>query len=244
MKKVTSLILAISLILSMSINCFALTDTYIFTDTVSTTYVGQTEATDMISNLNFTDTANSAYKESITRMGAFDIVKGYGSTFNPSRYVTNEEVIAFLMRSLGLEKNAQQNGALLEATYPDSGLENLWSLGYLQEAVYQGILTNEDLQYAMMEDQTDLPEGVFDRSALATREDIAMWIALLEYSYSPDEFPIKADLQKIYTYTDYQDISPDKIMYVETITANGIMNQVYRIKGVNFGSGDPSESAQ
>ncbi len=223
MKKVISLILALSLIMSLSINAFALTDTYIFTDTVSNTYVGQTEANDMMKNLSFTDTKGSAYQESITRMGAFDIVKGYDKKFNPQGFVSNQEAIAFLIRSRGLEKKAQQNAAALKTTLPNSSLLPLWSLGYLQEAANLGIITNADYKNALIEDQSELSEDAFRRSALATREDIAMWIAKLENTYSPNEFPIKTDLQKIYTYTDYQQIDPENILYVETVTANGIM---------------------
>lgn len=225
MKKVFSLIMAMCLIISMSVQSFALTDTYVFTDSVSNTYVGQTEATDMIKNLSFTDTKNSPYQEAITRMGAFDIVKGYGDTYNPSKLVTNEEAIAFLMRSIGREKNAQQNAANLQATLPNAGIGTLWSIGYLQEAYNLGIITNTDYQNALIEDQSTLADDAFKRGATAKREDIAMWIALIENYYSPDEFPIKTDLQKVYTYSDYRDISPDRFIYVETVTANGIMNQ-------------------
>ncbi len=225
MKKVISFVLALSMILSMNINAFALTDTYIFSDAVANTYVGQTEAKDMISNLQFTDTTNSAYRESIARMGAFDIVKGYGTTFNPTRNVTNEEALAFLMRSVGLEKQAQQNAATLLANTANTSLSNLWALGYLQEAQKQGLITNAQYQNALAEDQTTLGEGAFLRNATATREDIAMWIAMLENKLNANAFPIKSDLQKIYTYTDYQNIAADRVIYVETVTANGIMNQ-------------------
>ncbi len=225
MKKITSLILVLTFVLSMSSDIFALTDTYIFTDPVSNVYVGQTEATDMIKNLNFTDTKNSPYQEAITRMGAFDIVKGYGNTFQPTRYVTNEEALAFLMRSVGLEEQAQLNAVQIQATNPDSSLLGLWSLGYLQEAQRLGLITQQDYQDALNPDQSSLSEDSFKRTDLAKREDIAYWIATLENTISPDEFPIKTDLQKIYTYTDYQNISPDRVIAVETVTANGIMNQ-------------------
>ncbi len=225
MKKITSLILVLTFVLSMSIDTFALTDTYIFTDPVSDTYVGQTSSTDMISNLNFTDTVNSQYQEAITRMGAFDIVKGYGNTFNPTRNVTNEEAIAFLIRSVGLEKQAQLNAVQIANNTTDTSLTSLWSLGYLQEAVNLGLITQEDYQNATMEDQSTLQDGAFNRGALAKREDIAYWIYVLENNFSPDEFPITSDLQKIYTYSDYQNISPDRVIAVEAVTANGIMNQ-------------------
>ncbi len=224
MKKVVSFLLTISMVLSMNINAFALTDTFIFSDAVQNTYVGQTEATDMISNLQFTDTNGSNYQESISRMGAFDIVKGYGRTFNPTRNVTNEEALAFLIRSVGLEKTAQQNASNLLANTNDKSLANLWALGYLNEAQRLGLITNAQYQNALAEDQTALGEGAFLRGATATREDIAMWIVLLENSLSEDAFPIKRDLQKIYTYTDYANIAADRVIYVETVTANGIMN--------------------
>ncbi len=225
MKKAISLVMTLCMVVTMSVQTFALTDTKVFTDPVSNTYVGQTEATDMIKNLSFTDTKSSQYQEPITRMGAFDIVKGYGNTFQPGKNVTNQEVLAFLMRTLGLEKTAQQNAAALKTQYPDTTLLPLWSLGYLQEASRLGIISNQDYQSALREDQSTLGIDDFKRNDLAKREDVAMWIALVENTYSPDQFPIKQDLQKIYTYSDFENISADRATYVETVVANGIMNQ-------------------
>ncbi len=223
MKKIMSLFLSIALILNMSINAFALTDTYIFTDTVSNTYVGQTEASDMMKNLSFTDLAGSPYREAIIRMGAFNIVKGYGNTFNPNGQVTNQEAIAFLIRTLGLEKKAQENAAALATQYPDEPLLPLWSLGYLQEAMNLGIITDAEYQNALSVDQSTLPDDAFKRNDLATREDVAVWIARMLNTYDSDAYPIKQDLQKVYTYSDFTSIDPEKIIYVESVVANGIM---------------------
>lgn len=225
MKKLLQSVLTIGLSVLMCVQTFALTDTYIFTDPVTNTYVGQTEATDMIKNLNFTDTASSPYSESIARMGAFDIVKGYNNTFKPNSNVSNQEAIAFIIRALGRERQAQQNAITLAATNQDSSITTLWSLGYLQEAFNLNMITLAEYQTALSPDQSVLTEESFRREAVAKREDIAMWIYKAENTISPNEFPIKADLQKVYTYSDWKSITPDKMQFVETVTANGIMNE-------------------
>lgn len=225
MKKVIATVLSICLVLTMTIQAFALTDTYIFRDDVINTYVGQTEANDMIKNLNFTDTSVNNYGESIARMGAFDIVKGYSNKYNPGGFVSNQEAIAFLIRSLGLEKKAQQNAVALQATNPNSPLLNLWSFGYLQEASNLGIITPQQYQEAINPDQASLGSTAFKRANNAKREDVAQWIFNMENVYSPNQFPITADMQKIYTYSDFENISADRVEAVEAVTANGIMNQ-------------------
>lgn len=225
MKKVTATVLSICLVLTMTMQAFALTDTYIFRDEVKNTYVGQTEANDMIKNLNFTDTSVNNYGESIARMGAFDIVKGYSNKYNPGGFVSNQEAIAFIIRSLGFEKEAQQNASNLKAKNPDSPLLELWSYGYLQEASNRGIITQQQYKEATNPDQASLDAKAFKRANNAKREDVAQWIFNAEKTISTDEFPIKTDKQKIYTYSDFQNISADRVEAVEAVTANGIMNQ-------------------
>lgn len=224
MKKVLSLILSVLMVISSQTSVFALTDTYIFTDTVTNTYVGQTEANDMIKNLAFTDTGSSKYSESIAQMGAFDVVKGYGNTYQPNKNVTNQEAIAFIIRGLGREKNAQANAATLKQTNPGASYLDLWALGYLQEANNLGIITPNEYTDAINPDQSSLTDPAFRREAVAKREDVAKWIFLAENTLSPDEFPLKKDMQKVYTYSDWKDISLENLEYVETVTANGIMN--------------------
>ncbi len=224
MKKIKLLMLVTIMALTSIIPVYGLTDTYIFTDPVRNTYIGRTEARDMIKNINFNDTKGNQYAENIARVGALDIIKGYNNNFEPNRVVSNEEIISVLMRMLGLEANAQANAVDIAARQPaGTPLTSLWSLGYLQEAVNVGLLTQGEYNQALALDQSVLEEPAFIRQDPAKRENIAYWIALTLNFQDPEAFPLDETIQRIYTYSDFGNISPNRVSAVETITEHGIM---------------------
>lgn len=201
-------------------------DQYILTDPIANTYQGRMEAVDIIRNMNFRDVPSSHWaRESIVRMGALDIVKGYENTYLPNNPVTNQEALAFLLRSVGLEAQAQEQGVRIGATLDEqSSVRNLWSLGYLQVAAARGLITNAQFQDALAGDQSALDPTVnFIRARAVTREQVAEWIVKTIQSVDPTIIRPISGQQKIYQYQDWQQISADKIPYVEAAAVLQIM---------------------
>lgn len=234
MKKIVSIILCL-VIVSGTANIFAQTDTKIFTDTPVNQYPGRDEAKEMITNLNFTDVPSSHWaREAIVRTGALNMVKGYQNTYNPNGTVSNEEALAFILRAMGLEDAAQQSAINMQDTAPEnSPLRTLWSYGYLLQANQTGLITPAEYAYAI-ETPPSVEPDAFIRTAPATREQLADWIVRAMNYISPGSFANTNTQQKIYTFSDWQDISVQFVSSVELVTANNIMvgaNGQFRPKG-------------
>jgi len=178
----------------------------------------------MISNLNFNDISNDFWaREAITRAGAFNMIKGYDDGFHPSDTISNEEAIAFVIRIMGLEDEAQQRGVELKASSQSQSILPVWSLGYLSIALDSGLITEENFASAIVEDQETLLPEEFHRYNKATREQTADWIVKGINYILPDTFIQEGTQQRIYNFSDWKNISPDFATSVELCTSKGIM---------------------
>lgn len=197
---------------------------------ITATYNGRIQAGDMAKNLDFKDVADSHWaKEAITRLGALDIVKGYSysgaNKYFPNQQVSKQEAIAFLIRALGMEANAQQEATrlALNAT-TNAGVLDLWSRGYLVVANQLGIITGAELADGLQQDQSQLdPTTSFVRSAPVEREEVADYIVKALNSVNANSLLPISGQQRIYTYKDWQQISQDRIANVEAVVVNNIM---------------------
>lgn len=206
------------------------------------TYIGREQATKIIENLDFDDLSDSFWaKEAITRLGALDIVKGYNYNgqhlYKPDNSVSNQEAIAFIIRSMGLEARAQQEAIRLANNQdtPDEILD-LWSRGYLVVGRQIGLITAAELADALTLDQEQLdPEYSFLRSNPATREQVAEWIIKGIQYIDNEAIDAINGQQRIYEFSDWTNIDPDKIDVVEQALVNNIMggfpDKTFRPKG-------------
>ena len=235
MKKIKLVFLTGIITFVNTINIFAITDTKIFTDAVYNTYEGTEEAKATIPNLKFTDTNNHWAKEAITKAGAFNMVKGYSKKYNPNGAVSNQEALAFILRVIGLEKEAQAEGERIKAQAPSNQTLAIWSTGYLSLARNRGLISNAQFAEATSQNQESLPEGAFKKEANATREQVATWLVSAINSVMPTPLNVK-EQQNIYNYSDWKSISSEHINGVEIALSNGIM------KGLNNGKFNPKGS--
>lgn len=189
-------------------------------------YFGLENSHVLLYNIDFTDVRSSGAwsKEAICEMGALEIVKGYGNrVFGRTNNVTREEAIAIIYRAAGREEDAQRAAEALDAlrnsdekkTYAPS----MWSDGYLQLAASEGLISAQDLSYALVPQQDGLQEGSFNRRAPAQRQEVAYWISLvlgLEPVYGQQEI--------FNSFRDWSAADPHKIPYIEAVLVNNIMN--------------------
>ncbi|MCD5414258.1 MAG: S-layer homology domain-containing protein [Clostridiales bacterium] len=104
----------------------------------------------LLNNISFTDIQNHWAKQSIREIAALSIMRGKNNnTFDPNGTLTRQEVLTTLVRLIGQEKEAQQFG---EAQAPNtirdirifSTIDN-WAKGFVQMAIQNGIITNEEV---------------------------------------------------------------------------------------------------
>lgn len=224
MRKSLSLALVCSLLFSTAV--YAKTDGYIYSDPVSNTYTGRAEGARLISNLRFTDLpGDAASQDAVVRSGVLNLIKAEAPSFSPNAAVTKEEAIAYALRAAGLENQAQAAGVAMINTLPaNSPLRNVWSAGYLTLARNMRLITPAEYTDAIAPDPSALDPAVnFVRTAAATREEFASWLAAALTSAQPNIFTTTATQQAIYAYRDWQNIAPDKVNAVENLSREKIM---------------------
>lgn len=189
------------------------------------TYSGSQYADAVLKNVSFSDIArlygDSWPKATVYEMAALDIIKGYGDrTFGREEYVSKEQAIALLYRMAGREADAQKSGEELQkARSEDERLRDavrVWSDGYLKLASTEGIITQEDFDDALSEDQSDVR---FSRTSPATREQVAEWTArILKIE------PVYGQQVIFNSYNDWRNADPLKVPYIEAVLKARIMN--------------------
>jgi hypothetical protein len=178
MKKLIAISTSIMILMAQTINVHAIQDTRVLVDTVQNTYSGREEAVTMINNLNFADMPNGHWaKESVARAGALNIIKGDDKNYRPDQKVSTQDAIAFVIRTMGMESQAQLLAPNASINLPaNSPLKTEWALGYLALANQLGIITQNDYNQAISSDQAGLTADAFRRTEPATREQISSWI--------------------------------------------------------------------
>lgn len=237
-RRMLSLVIAALMVITNFVNVLAYSDDRILTDPIENTYTGRVEATDMIRNANFIDIDTDYWaREAIARTVALNLVKGYDAEYRPDDPVTNQEAIAYAIRVIGQENEAQQAGVDLMATNPNlETVEDVWALGYLQLAQTAGIITLAQFNDALVEDQTTLDPAVnFVRGDNVTRDQAADWLVRIVETVNQTAFQLDngTSQQSVYQYPDWKDIDPDKVQSVEKLSIAGIM------KGNESGYFDP-----
>ncbi|MCX7921155.1 MAG: S-layer homology domain-containing protein [Clostridia bacterium] len=194
-------------------------------ETPEFTYSGVKNATVVLNNIDYTDVKNSNTwaKEAIYETGALDIVKSYGDRqFRIKNTVTKQQAIAIALSAAGREAEARKAGEDLNNLRSSQekkrdSLEILFD-GYLKLAADGGLISEQNLTDALAKTTSNLTPSSFNRSAPATRQEMAYWLAMsLKLKPMQD--------QKIYNnFRDWSSIDSEKVPYIEAILQNNIMS--------------------
>lgn len=166
--------------------------------------LGYSKGAELLQNSIFTDTGGHWAKRPITRMSAQSVIKGYGQhKFSPNTKITRQEVIASLVRMKGREGTIQQNLSQQGEGLSGNVINDMWAEGYIIEAQNLGLLTgNEDSNFR----------------SNTSREEIAVLVArLLGLN------PIYDNIEIMYTFNDWKQISFENIGIVEAVLQERIM---------------------
>jgi len=228
MKKIFSFFLASVLMIGSLTTIPALTDEMILKDPVRHTFTGQEDAEVLINNLNFNDLPATHWaKEAVIRVGALNLIKGYDDSFGPDRNVTNLEALEYVLRALGLENRAHQAAIDQESALPeDSSLRTLWGVGYVYTAMQLRLISNYDYLDSLADQKTLDPEYSFIYGDPVTRQQFAAWLFDGLRTSRANIFATNAPRQKIFEYSDWDQIDADKVEAVEALAMNGVMTGV------------------
>lgn len=218
-------VLAFILAAAFTITCLT-TSAFAAAETPDKVFTGSSLASSVLKNLEYNDVRNSNTwaKEAIYSAGALDIMKGYGDKqFGRTNSISKEQAIAIAYRVAGREADAQKAAEALDNARDDEEKKknalSMWADGYMQLALNDGLISAEDYDDAMEEDQASLEEASFHRTAPAQRQEMAFWIAKtlkLEPSYGQ---------QKIFnSFNDWSSADPIKVPFIEAVLQKNIMN--------------------
>ncbi len=202
-------------------------DQAILSAEIDKVYHGRQEAGAILNNNQFSDVATSFWgTEAISQMAALEIVQGYRNNgvfqFRPNRNVTNEEAIAIILRSVGLEERAKT--AAQNIGQQDESLGEIWSKGYMTVANQLGLINNRELADSLVAEQEILdPEFNFIRGAYVTREQMAAWLAQAINSQNPNVLNPQYENQEILRFNDWQSIDLEFAPYVEAVLKADLM---------------------
>ncbi|MCT4688664.1 S-layer homology domain-containing protein [Vallitalea sp.] len=242
MKKIISYLLILTLMIT-ALPVYAVTDPSVLKEPVQNVYLARSGAEAIIENLKFSDVSPSSWSiEPIIRFGALQIIKGYNENnakkYRPTTPISNEETLAVLLRILGMEEAAQKAGNQLlqdNKELPDHVL-TLWTKGYLQLAKNMGLITEDDLDNALVEEQRELdPSESFIRRGPVTREQLAVWLVKAINSEQPDLISPLYKQKDVFNYSDWEKIDREFIPYVEAVIQKKIMvgsNNRFNPKGI------------
>ncbi|HEY8500085.1 MAG TPA: S-layer homology domain-containing protein, partial [Clostridia bacterium] len=198
-------------------------------------FEGTEDAKAIFANLDYNDVrqSNSWAKDAIWETGALELMKGYGEKrFGLNERLSVEESLVIAYNMAGREAEAQLAAEALDLQRQEEDrktpAERMWADGYIQLALNDGLITQEQYNDAMQTDRLEPP--AFNRYGPVTREDMAFYFAkVLGIN------PVNSQTHIFNGYRDWSDANPHRIPYIEALLQNRVMsgsgNGYFRPKG-------------
>jgi len=218
-----------------------------------TTYTVPAYGKALVDQGSFTDIANSPYAADIMKLRMLNIIQGStGAKYRPNDNITYQEAATYLIRLLGYEEEALRKAADMAARgAKPSYSADTWAIGYLEEAITQGILTQAELRE--METLTKAQQDAIESQVMA--EAKKRWMTLAERdalrneklaaareqnksmrkaisrqdlaqwivrALKLEEIPSK-DINYVYKYSDYNNIKANRLNAVEILLQKEIL---------------------
>ena len=168
----------------------------------------------LLKNISFKDISRHWAETPIKKMAAHNLIRGYTTdTFRPNVSIPKEQVIAIIIRAIGLEEVAQKKAGtdldmpIMPGQDGDIYTYSPWSRGYLHEAYEQGILTEQEFIMTQWQEP-------------AERQEAAYWLA--KALKLPELYG--SELQQIYSLNDWRDIDEEYLIQIESILKEDIMS--------------------
>jgi hypothetical protein len=191
------------------------------TETPEKIFTGVSTVSKLFNRINYPDIKNSKSfaKEAIYETSALGLFKlQNGAQFKANSPITKEQAISVILTSVGLE-NSSINTAnkLYDAANPtltsNDALKAVYD-GFFNVAKTAKIITDKELTEAIANSKTG-----FVRYAPATRQEVAFWLG------TALKLKLSTGISNTYmNYKDWRNIDPNKVLMVEIMLQNNIMN--------------------
>lgn len=202
---------------------------------------------------NFSDIGQSPSADNILKLRMMNIIQGSaGTKYNPEALLTRQEAATYIIRILDKEKEALEKGeSKAKGNAKTDYIADKWAVGYIEEAIAQGIITKDDLK--QMGNLTKAQTDAIDRQVTAEAKKQWMTIAQrdalknektaaailqnknmkqaisredlalwLFRAFKLEEIPQK-DINHIYKYSDWNSVSGSRIGIVEAMIQKDII---------------------
>ncbi len=240
-KSLISLIITIAMITSL------------FTPVTAQAYTTPAYGNTLVEKGGFTDISQTPSPENILKLRMMGVVQGNaGSKYNPAAPLTYQEAAIYLIRILGKDEDAIKKGEAIAARQGRTDyLADTWAVGYMEEAIAQGIWTNADLRE--MEALTKGEEDAIEAQVIAQAKKEWMTIAkrdalraekisnakmqkknmrraiprqelaLMLFRVLKHDVLPQIDINAIYGYNDWNAVKPSRLTAVETLLQKNIL---------------------
>lgn len=156
-------------------------------------------------NAYFMDSQQTTYSRDIARMATLGVIKKNGSMdYEPDIEITKQELAEYLVRMSGQEAVVLQNVIAGAAGMGDEAVARMMKTEYITQALALGIMTVDE-QIAM--------------NGPASKEQAALWIARMLGLAETFQ-----DVNTIYSFNDWRDITPSSRGFIETLVTEKIMD--------------------
>ncbi|MDD2491952.1 MAG: S-layer homology domain-containing protein [Bacteroidales bacterium] len=151
------------------------------------TYPAPANGRALVQQGGFSDIASTPQGADILKLSMLGIVQGgAGAKYRPAQSLTYQEAAAYLIRLLGYDE-----AALAKNNAKPNYAADPWAVGYMEQALAQGILTQEELR--QMETLTKAQTDSIDRQV--TAEAKRQWMTLAQRDALKNEKTAAAMLQ-------------------------------------------------
>ncbi|MCL2740720.1 MAG: S-layer homology domain-containing protein [Oscillospiraceae bacterium] len=189
-------------------------------------YRGIAQAEGMLRNISYTDVGglSESVRQAIYQAGALSIIDRQNPSvaFEPQRAMTRMQALSVCLAAGGYSAEAQMAGEALNAARPPAQRKAeavaVWEDGYAKIAGDLRILTKEELDDALLADQTAVREGGFLRDASVSKQELARYLAI-----SLGLAPYYGRDMVISSFSDLRRIKPEYAPYVEAVVRERIM---------------------
>lgn len=166
-------------------------------------YYGVSYASFLLGNLAASDVSSHWAKESLYKMKALGVIRGYAGRLYPNQVLTRQEAVVMLVNLMGKEQEAAQQGQMA-ASY----LKNAspWAAGYIMYLMQQGVISNREML------ETDWKKR-------ASRQEVAYWLAKA-MGFKP---VYGQEQQAVYNFADWTGFEREKVPFIEPVVALGLM---------------------
>lgn len=236
-------------------------------------YSTPTYGKNLVEKGNFSDIAGNPSADNILKLRMMNIIQGSaGTRYNPRASLTKQEAATCIIRMIDKENEAlEKAAAMAKAGTKANYLADNYAIGYIEEAIAQGIINNEDLREmeTLTKAQTDAIESQVIAEAKKQWMTLAQRDALREEKIAAaklqnknmksyisrqdlalwlsraldlEEIPQK-DINIIYGYSDYNSIKSNRLSAVETLLQKDIIQGASKDKYNPTGDIKRSEAA-